>query len=144
MNVIPHVLFGLSALCLAHASLAATTGSWTANNLAPNVYGAGIENSNFYITPQSVPKGALISSLSWNVGAYANGATSQNFKICYAGRYETSYGECRDISASRVGTTDYFKGKDAKGKFKITGVLTGGSYPVYPSHRNTIKVDYHY
>ena len=131
-----------AALLLAQASFAATTDSWTANNRAPNVYGAEIDNSNFYTTPSSVPRGALITSVSWDVGLHMNGATAQFFKICYATRYGTAYDLCEDISSRRTGTSISFKGLDAQGKFKITGFLYGGTYPVYPSHRNAITVGY--
>ncbi|TLP57308.1 MULTISPECIES: hypothetical protein [Pseudomonas] len=133
-----------AAVLLAQASLAATTDSWTSNKLAPNVVIAQTENSNFYTTPISVPKGALITTVSWDVGLYDNGAAGQFFTVCYARRYTTSYDICYDLTNMRVGSTTLFKGLDAKGQFKITGVLSGGTYPVYPRHRNTITVEYQY
>lgn len=133
-----------AAVLLAQTSPAATTDSWTSNKLAPSVYAAETENSNFYLTSRSVPNGALITTVSWDVGLYANGAMPQTFKVCYATRYGTSYDVCHFITSLPTGETAFFKGLDAKGKFKITGLLYGGTYPVYPSHRNTITVDYQY
>ncbi len=132
---------GITALILAHAAFA-TTSNWTQTSLAPNVYGAGIENSNFFTTPTTVPTGTLITSTSWNIGLYTNGATVQSYHICYAARYSTTFTKCLDVSSNRVASSDFFKGLDAKGKFKITGILTGGSYPVYPAHYTTITVSY--
>ncbi|WP_409278030.1 hypothetical protein [Pseudomonas defluvii] len=66
----------------------------------------------------------------------------QSYHICYAARYSTTFTKCLDVSSNRVASSDFFKGLDAKGKFKITGILTGGSYPVYPAHYTTITVSY--
>ncbi len=131
------------ALLSAQVGLA-NPSSWTQTLLAPKVHVANSENSNFFTTPIGVPVGALVTSISWNVGLYTNDATIQRFEVCYATRYSTTYIRCMDVTSNRVGSTDFFKGLDAKGKFKITGKLFGGTYPVFPQHRNTITVNYQY
>ncbi|WP_445375899.1 flagellar protein FlhE [Photorhabdus tasmaniensis] len=111
---------------------------------APNVYGGNSTNSNFFNTPISVPAKATITTVSWNIGLYANGATTQTFNVCYTPRYSSTPSQCLDVSGSLNGSTNAFIGNDAKGSFRISGILTGGTYPVYPSHYNTIIVDYQY
>ncbi|ETS32714.1 Flagellar protein FlhE [Photorhabdus khanii NC19] len=137
------IAVGFLALTAAQMSFAATS-NWSQTIRAPNVYVGGTTNSNFFSTPVSVPTRATITTVSWNIGLYANGATNQNFNVCYTPRYSSNPSQCLDVSGNLNGSTSAFSGQDAKGSFRISGILSGGTYPVYPSHYNTIRVDYQY
>jgi hypothetical protein len=143
MNTLIKLSAGLLALSLAQASFAATD-RWTQTSRAPNVYVDGADNSNFFSTPSSVPAAATITTVEWNIRPYTNGAFNQAYQICYAPRYSSAYTKCSDVTENRTGATHFFSGLSAKGSFKITGVLTGGTYPVYPTHSNSITVNYQY
>ncbi|MCA6220658.1 flagellar protein FlhE [Photorhabdus antumapuensis] len=137
------IAVGFLALTTAQISFAATS-NWSQTSLAPNVYAAGFTNSNFFTTPSSVPTRSTITTVSWNIGLYNNGATTQTFNVCYTPRYSSTPSQCLDVSGTLNGVTNAFSGQDAKGSFRISGILTGGTYPVYPSHYNMIRVDYQY
>lgn len=141
MKKLIQVSAGIVALALSQTSFGATS-SWTQTNLAPSVYAPSTENSNFFSTPVNIPLGATITSASWNIGLYKNGATTQLYKVCYAARYSTVYDKCTDSVPILANATDFFNGLDAKGRFKITGILFGGTYPAYPSHSNSITAHY--
>lgn len=134
---------GIVALTLAHASFAATS-SYTVANLAPNVVMQNTSNSNYWAAPVAVPTGATITSVSWNIGLYTNGATSQTYQVCWAQYNTMNYTKCIDASANLVATSNFFNGLNGKGRFKITGILVGGTYPVYPHHNNSLTVNYQY
>ncbi|PQQ28588.1 flagellar protein FlhE [Photorhabdus hindustanensis] len=137
------IAVGFLAFTTAQIAFAATS-TWSQTNRAPNVYAAGYTNSNFFTTPSSVPTRATITTVSWNIGLYSNGATTQTFNVCYTPRYSSTPSQCLDVSGALNSTTNAFSGHDAKGSFRISGILNGGTYPVYPSHYNMIKVDYQY
>jgi hypothetical protein len=132
---------GIVALALSQISLGATS-SWTQTSLAPSVYGPSTENSNFFSTPVNIPLGATITTVYWSIGLYTNGATRQSYQVCYAPRYSSDYSKCTVAFPSGITTSDFFNGLVAKGHFKITGILFGGSYPVYPTHNNSITAHY--
>lgn len=128
----------LGMVSAAHAQV---TSPWTQAKLAPTVYSAGTTNSSFFITPTTIPTGSVITSVSWVINPYTNGATVQEYRVCYTQRYASSPYQCHDTVVG-AGNTNVFNGYDAKGSFSIQVKLTGGTYPVYPSHTNTITVGF--
>lgn len=135
---------GIYALALAIPAAAyAATGSYTATAQGPNVYAAGAENSSFFSPPSSVPTAAKLSTISYSTGRYNNGASSQQVSLCYAPQYTTNY-TCTDISATPTGSSSAFSGMGAKGKIKITFVITGGTYPATAGFQNSITANYTY
>lgn len=142
MRKLGKATFGALALMTASAAMAANY-SWTQSLTGPSVYADQSENSNFFATPSTVPAtGAKVTTISWGYGRYNNGSTLQQVKICYATRYSNDYAKCINISTSATGTTSYFSGDDAKGKFKMTFVLTGGTYPASAGFQNSLLVNY--
>ncbi|MBS9436126.1 hypothetical protein EAE91_02720 [Photorhabdus noenieputensis] len=137
------IAVGFLALTTAQIAFA-TTSTWSQTSRAPSVYAAGYTNSNFFNTPSSVPTKATITTVSWNIGLYNNGATTQTFHICHTSPYSSTPSSCLDVSGNLNGSTNAFSGYDARGSFRISGILNGGTYPVYPSHYNMIKVDFQY
>jgi len=128
---------------LASLTASAASTSWSSSRRAPNVYFPNTQNSTFFTTPMSVPVGATIKTVSWSISTYGNGSIEQ-YQLCYTTRYSSTPKKCRDLP-SYSGSTDHFYGEDAKGSFKIVGVLLGGyGYPLYPSHYNSITVHYQY
>ncbi|MDR1063144.1 MAG: flagellar protein FlhE [Azoarcus sp.] len=127
----------LSAL---YAPLAvAQANPWTQTQVAPNVYVAGADNSNFFSVSSSVSSSKTITKVSWNIGLYSNGATNQNIKLCYKPLIGSE--TCRtNLAASLSGSTSMFNGLSVRGTFRITYNLMGGTYPAYPSFSNTLTV----
>lgn len=133
------VLLCLSAL---YAPLAAAQANpWTSTAAAPNIYVEKTDNSSFFSVPSSLLNSNTITGVSWNAGLYSNGATSQDIKLCYTPYYGGS-AICENISNNRNGNTSRFNGYPAKGSYRITYYLTGGTYPVYPSFNNTLTVNW--
>ncbi len=143
MKVFARVALGAIAMASASAAIAANY-NWTQSLLGPNVYGANSEDSNFFTTPTAVPAtGAKITTITWSYGRYQNGSTGQLVKICYADRYGSNYYKCLDVSNAASGSSSFFSGIDAKGKFKMTFTLTGGgTYPATSGFRNSLLVNY--
>jgi hypothetical protein len=114
---------------------------WSRTVLAPNVYSAGTDNSQFFSAPSGLLNSNTITDVAWNVGLYSNGATQQDIQLCYTPYYGGS-AKCRSISNSLTGNTNFFNGYPAKGEYRITYNLTGGTYPVYPTFSNTLTVSW--
>lgn len=133
------------ACFLSIQSVHAATDSYTSTKRAPTVYSAGTSNAYYFTVPSSVPNtGTSITTVSWSINPYSNGATSQNYAICYyAPNQNTTPVKCVTI-ASLSASTSLFSGYSAKGAFSITVQLTGGTYPVYPSQSSSVTVNYQY
>ncbi|MDR3299623.1 MAG: hypothetical protein LBU43_06385 [Candidatus Accumulibacter sp.] len=128
-------LLFLSAL---YAPLAAAQANpWTKTQLAPTIYSAGTDNSNFF-SPSGMLNSNTVNGVSWNIGLYSNGAASQDIKLCYKPPVGAEI--CLDNIARPTGNTTSFNGLGVKGTFRITYRLTGGNYPVTPTFSNTLTV----
>ncbi|MDR0233591.1 MAG: hypothetical protein LBI31_02110 [Zoogloeaceae bacterium] len=143
----PNTLLAVCALCLAalYAPLAAAQ-QWGDTKRAPNVYTEGSENSVFFNAPTTISSSATITGVSWNIVRYLNGAPTQEFKICYAQPYTTTYGNCRDVSNELTGiNVSQYNGLPAKGSCRITARLSGGgSYPAIPGPTETFTLQVNY
>ena len=112
---------------------------------APNAYMSGTDNTTFFSRPVSIPlNGTSITNVSWNWGQYTNGATSQHMRLCYRAQYSRVQHPCITISDAPIGEDSAFNGLSARGSFDLIHRLEGGSYPVYPTHSDTLRVDYEY
>ena len=118
---------------------AAQANPWTSTGAAPNIYVAGTDNSSFFSTPSGLLNSNTITGVAWSYGLYSNGVTTKTVHLCYTPYYGGS-AICRNITGSQTGNTSHFNGYPAKGSYRITYNLTGGTYPVYPSFNNTLTV----
>jgi hypothetical protein len=130
------VLLILSAL---YAPLAAAQANpWTQTKVAPNIYTEESDNSKFF-SISGMLNSNTITGVSWNIGLYSNGATHQDVKLCY--KPLTGSETCRNnLENTLSGNTTMFNGLSARGQFRLTYRLTGGTYPVYPSFSNTLTM----
>jgi hypothetical protein len=120
---------------------AAQAAQWTKTVRAPNVYSQDTDNSSFFSQGGLLPSAVFVNpGVSWNVGSYTNGWTSQEVKFCYKPPVGAEI--CTDITNNLVGASTAFNGQPARGQFRVTYKLHGGSYPVYPSFSNTVTVNY--
>lgn len=112
---------------------------------APNIYGDGGWGTTFFTRPSSVPlNGTSVTNVTWDWGNYTNGAHTQVMELCYRVQYTQIQNPCIDITNAPTGTSNAFNGLSARGSFDLRHTLYGGSYPVYPSHDDYIRVDYDY
>jgi hypothetical protein len=129
--LVPVLLF-LFAL---YAPLAAAQSQWLKTLQAPNVYAEKTENSNFFSQGGLANTATIVAlGVSWDIGQYSNGATTITIKLCYIPPYASSPTICITIySGSPTGTrltgsSSASNGQPAKGQFKLTYELEGGTY----------------
>lgn len=138
------IALGVAAVLLSTQTFAASD-FYEKSRRAQNIYFDTGFGTIFFGTPTEVPRrGAEITSVSWGWSFYQNGVTTQEVRLCYRPEFSVDEGPCLDISGAQAGSTDIFNGLDARGNFTMRHTLYGGTYPVYPTHEDTIIVDYIY
>jgi hypothetical protein len=120
---------------------AAQVQQWTKTVAAPIVYSQDTENSSYFSQSGMLPSAVFVNpGVSWNVGSYTNGWTTQTVWLCYKPPVGTEI--CINITNSLAGVSTAFNGQPARGQFRVTYRLVGGSYPVHPTFSNTITANY--
>ena len=137
---------------LASASTYAGTGTITKNAKPGNMYGNGwISYSRMGILSSDFPSGTLnltktITSVQYTWYPYV-GPTSQQAWICYDTPYQTTQGNCLEITGAQTGTTTFYNTFqfDAGSTFYIKHQVFGGTYPMTPpATADQVKVTYSY
>jgi hypothetical protein len=151
MKARSHFIYGLLLfLFTLYVPLTAAAAQWSKTAAAPNVYSEDTENSSFFSqgglnNTDTISSG---NSVSWDIGQYSNGATRQIITLHYTPPISSSptisitIYDAPPTSGRLTGNSSAFNGQPAKGQFKLTYRLVGGTYPVYPSFSNTLTVGY--